>query len=271
MNCAKQISIGGFRRRMNPGRAFTLIELLVVIAIIAILAALLLPVLSRAKDKAHQTRCLNNLKQLGMGMMMYIHDNEDAFPGLASRHNGYHPEDWIYWRTDTTLYPPIEKSPIVAQIGNASRPLFRCPKDRSDVDRLDQVPDSHGPYLYSYSLTGYGLSLTETWGLDGNQNFGMASVFTGDINHPTVSLFKLSTLRNPAGKIMLAEEPASLSPKDMPEDSQTVIQDGRWMPTAGDALTIRHSGRGNVTFADGHVQAETWQFGTNQVNSRADL
>jgi prepilin-type processing-associated H-X9-DG protein len=70
---------------------------------------------------------------------------------------------------------------------------------------------------------------------------------------------------------MLAEEPASLSPKDMPEDSQTVIQDGRWMPTAGDALTIRHSGRGNVTFADGHVQAETWQFGTNQVNSRADL
>jgi len=271
MNCAKQISIGGFRRRMNPGRAFTLIELLVVIAIIAILAALLLPVLSRAKDKAHQTRCLNNLKQLGMGMMMYIHDNEDAFPGLASRHNGYRPEDWIYWRTDTALYPPVEKSPIVAQIGSANRALFRCPTDRSDVDRLDQVTDDHGPYLYSYSFTGYGLDLNATWGLEGNNNFGMASVITGDIDHPKVSLFKLSTLRNPALKIMLAEEPGSTNPKDQPNPEHVVIQDGRWMPQAGDGLTIRHGGKGNVTFADGHVQTVDWRFGTNQVNSRADL
>src|ERR1700722_7723126 len=81
-------------------RAFTLIELLVVIAIIAILAALLLPVLARSKEKGRQTICLNNLKQLQSGWLLYVDDANALMPpnlwdGTPGQAAGSAPGSWV--------------------------------------------------------------------------------------------------------------------------------------------------------------------------------
>src|SRR5208282_3599274 len=133
---------GGAKRALarrlfhNRADAFTLIELLVVIAIIAILAALLLPVLSKAKSRAQTIACLNNLQQLQLCFHLYVNDNDDFMP----------PNNFVY--DIVTLQPdddgpswctnlaPFDASPVGIQGGllfqyNTSLAIYRCPADQS--------------------------------------------------------------------------------------------------------------------------------------------
>src|SRR2546430_2463133 len=128
-------------RRGGTCLAFTLIELLVVIAIIAILAALLLPSLGRAKGKAQSVSCLSNLKQLGAAFLFYCDENEDVFPtGAAASALGAQPEDWIWWQVQTgpSIRPAMRDgrgSSISPYLGGYNSRYFRCPADKDALVR----------------------------------------------------------------------------------------------------------------------------------------
>ncbi len=248
--------------------AFTLMELLVVIAIIGILAGLLLPVLSAAKKRGAQTQCINNLTQLGLGMQMYVDDNRETFPGMASEHSGFEPADWIWWRTNDLAHP-VQQSPIVIAMANANPSMFRCPLDTDNTARLaeGETDPANGPYMYSYSVTSYNESnYVNSAGVTVTVNPGISSVFTSGLNLP----FKLSQVNNPSGKIVFAEEVASDAASDNPTGA-AVINDGRWMPDSGNPLTARHGGKADVTFCDFHVEPETSDFALDVSNSLPGL
>jgi len=114
---------------MAPRRGFTLIELLVVIGILGVLAGLIFPVFFAAREKGRATRCIANLRQLGMALLMYGQDYDDFFPYAVDPADRYAPQIWA-------PFPQYQAQiPFMAMLNDAldpyvrSRNLWECPSD----------------------------------------------------------------------------------------------------------------------------------------------
>src|SRR6187402_1695016 len=106
--------VAAMRERFTQ-KAFTLIELLVVIAIISIIAAILFPVFAKVREKARQTTCASNIKQISLGIMQYIQDNDEVVPPVEyTLDDAVYPDDYFTW---ARLTQPYVKS----------WSIFRCP------------------------------------------------------------------------------------------------------------------------------------------------
>jgi len=250
----RSIPSGG--RRHFP-RAFTLIELLVVIAIIAILAALLLPSLGRAKAQALSAACLNNLKQLQVCSHLYAVDYNDRLP----------PNNYVYdvetgqpaqgFSTNMTWCPGLARydtSTVNVESGllfpyNRSAGIYRCPADKSTAETMGGLRLSQPrtrSYNLSQSINGFPIAVP---GLIYTPSYGKES----EITDPSPSGL-LTFVDVHEGGIL-----DSLFGILPPGWNRVFGMDEIWW----DLPANRHNQGGNLSFADGH--AERWRWKSPKV------
>jgi prepilin-type N-terminal cleavage/methylation domain-containing protein/prepilin-type processing-associated H-X9-DG protein len=225
--------------------AFTLVELLVVIGIIAVLIAILLPAVARAKEQARMVACQSNLRQVGMAMVMYTNENKQRFPFHADG-GGMHREDWVHWQKSRDP----KESAVARYIGGFKADVFRCPSDDVRV-RPRGNPTERYEYTYTFNFL-----------FASNPQPGMPQVRAGRV-------------RNASEKILVVEEDdmslddGNFHPMIIGHFYENFLGTRHARPSRRDwqkwnarapATRPDRDERGNAAFADGHAGLVTREY-----------
>jgi prepilin-type N-terminal cleavage/methylation domain-containing protein/prepilin-type processing-associated H-X9-DG protein len=224
------------------GTGFTLIELLVVIAIIAILAAILFPVFSRAREKARQSSCGSNLRQVQLAIAQYAQDYDERHPTTWFTTNLQQWNDWPgVYQWEEAVLPYVKNDQ-----------LFVCPS----ASAIRYVPDTN--------LAGVDDPPPPRGGYAGNTAYSRGSCVAGTpANHPFGFRF-LAAIAEPAGTFMVWDSAASGSPGRFEEGWQDGAQQPttvnwsanppRLEPPSWGVVGGRHTEGANFSYVDGHMK-----------------
>jgi len=232
-----------------------LLELLVVIAIIGILAALLLPVLSRAKGAARSARCKSNLHQVALAFTMYLQENNDKYPAeIVRMFAGTSSLNWKVGAWTSALLPSL------SQEGG----VFFCPTRQSTASRLG-VSAQLGP---SWSGVPYEYNSQGTAKRNSRSRLGLAWFDLGD---SIINEVREAQVKVPSDMIALSE-PSGAETQISLSVSFGLVSMGTSVSTNWTGAV--HNGRGNGLFCDGHVESHKqarWQEPTDQFRRRWNI